>query len=277
MNYDIWKIESEKLMSLLDIKDMALKACIEKLLKEQGKVSESGLLPDSIAENQEYKEVKSEYRSAFHDLREFNKNSPKNFFNKRNKEDRKKRLSVFNSNPEQYCYIFKISGYSNIFKTKMNSYESAEEAGEKISAAILPENLDFRHIESSVDPWKQETLDSAQEIDTVILSDDESQAMIKLNESRCFFYSKESTGQYLKELNFDDFSDSEISAYIAPYYTDIDSLKEMRGDDWKMIALDCVFQKKQEEIKLESDNFDEQLVADFVENSNTSLKIKTLK
>lgn len=46
------------------------------------------------------------------------------------------------------------------------------------------------------------------------------------------------------EINLSDYSEPEIENYISAYYSDLDELKEIYGDDWMWIAAECIFEQQ---------------------------------
>jgi hypothetical protein len=44
-------------------------------------------------------------------------------------------------------------------------------------------------------------------------------------------------------MNFDDYTTEELEHWVKAYQKSLESHKEVYGDDWKQIALECVFEQ----------------------------------
>lgn len=50
---------------------------------------------------------------------------------------------------------------------------------------------------------------------------------------------------YESEMCLDDYTNEDLEYYIAPYYTDIQEVKDTYGKDWKQIVLECIFEQEE--------------------------------
>jgi len=82
INYDEWKLASEKLNSDVDAADKKLKGVIGDTSKSGGSV------PDDIKNSPQFKKADKEYKIAFKKLQNFNKTSPKAYMKQHTKDRR---------------------------------------------------------------------------------------------------------------------------------------------------------------------------------------------
>jgi len=82
-DYEEWKETKQEIEMRVDSS--------EKELKKITGNTNGGILSDEIRTSSEYKTVKKKFDAAFNDLRNFNKNSPKDFLKKERSEYRNKR------------------------------------------------------------------------------------------------------------------------------------------------------------------------------------------
>lgn len=48
---------------------------------------------------------------------------------------------------------------------------------------------------------------------------------------------------YQELMDFDDYTDDDLEEGVKSYYKNLDEVKSIYGDDWKQIALECIFEQ----------------------------------